>query len=705
MLYLKRLKNLFAYKTLLNNYFLGAIFLFLGVFSLIHYWLVIFLILYGFYLFKKSKLILFFSLCILFLSLITYVINVNYKIKEAKTYYGQIVSVEKKDDYQIIIIKAKIKKIMIYEDIQNTYSVLDYIEVKGKTKEIENRRIPKGFDYKQYLISKKIGLVLNANEINVIKKKPNIRYFREVILKYVDKKFPSNAKAFIKGLVIGENNEFDENFKESLKVNGIMHLFAISGTHIAILVLMLEKILRNFKKRHLMISIFLGIYLVITAFSPSVLRAVLMYYLVLINKKYNLFLSTLDIVSIIFICLLIVDPFYLEDLGFALSFLMAFTIVLIAPLIDGKRKVFQIFWISLAALIVTLPIVININHEINLLMPLINIVFIFLVSELMLPFSFIVFIFFPLRGIFDYLCLGFMELSQFISKYFSLNIKIPYFSIYHSLIYFSLITIFLTIFKTVKKRNLFLISVISLLTCFTLFNSVRPFLKVVFLDLSLGEATVITYGFSTIIIDTGDGRNNEVTNYLLREGIYTVDYLILTHDHIDHNGEAFYLINKLRVKNTVMSIYDKNNYSKTNNIHVEKLMHINLYKMEVLIIPPFKKYINENDNSLITYIKSDINMLFLGDIEKEGEARLNSYNFNVDAVKIAHHGSKTSTSLAFLKMVNFKYAIIQTGRVKKFGFPNTEVINNLLAFNKQIYRTDIDYTITFKRGKFYCFNN
>jgi len=703
--YLKKLKTLLQYKILLNNYFLIAIFIFLTLFSIKHIIVIIFLIIYGIYLYKKSKFIFWCCFILSLFSVLIYLITINYKIEEKKHYYGQVISIDKKEDYQIIIIKNKIKNIMIYENGNAEYSVLDYIEVEGEVKEIEPNRIPKGFNYKKYLQNEKIGLVISGESIRIVDQKFNISYIRELLIKYVERYFPENAKSIIKGLVIGENKDFSDEFMDSLKINGIMHLFAISGTHIAILVLFLEKILKRFKNKSIFISSFLAIYLVVTNFSPSVLRAVLMYYFILINKKFKLNLSSLDIVSIVFIFLLIYNPFYLENLGFCLSFLMAFTIVLIAPLMENKNDTLKVFFISLSALIITLPLVININHQVNLLSPLINILFIVLVGEIMLPFAFASFMFFPIGLIFNYLCKGFMVFSSLISKYFCINIKMPYFSIYHSLIYYGLIILILIVYKTIKKRYLFLGLLLIFLTCFLLFNSVKPFLKVVFLDLYYGESTVITYGFNTIIIDTGDGKNNEVTEYLLREGIYKVDYLILTHNHNDHNGEAEHITANIKVKNTVMSIYDNNNYLYTNNIHLNKEMKISMPKMDLIIFPPLCQYANENDNSLITYIKTDVNMLFLGDIEKEGEKRLNNFLYDVDIVKIAHHGSKTSTGINFLNMVNFKYAVIQSGRIKSFGFPNVEVINKLNNYKKIIYRTDKDYTITYKLGKFYRLNN
>ena len=91
--------------------------------------------------------------------------------------------------------------------------------------------------------------------------------------------------------------------------------------------------------------------------------------------------------------------------------------------------------------------------------------------------------------------------------------------------------------------------------------------------------------------------------------------------------------------------------------------------------------------------------LFLGDAGTSIEEELSGLNLEVDAVKVGHHGSKTSTSPAFYQMINPKYAFIETGRRKQFGFPSSEVINTLSKC--QVYRTDLDYTIVVSFNRYH----
>ena len=117
---------------------------------------------------------------------------------------------------------------------------------------------------------------------------------------------------------------------------------------------------------------------------------------------------------------------------------------------------------------------------------------------------------------------------------------------------------------------------------------------------------------------------------------------------------------------------------------------------------PIKSYVNENNNSLVLKVAvDDMTILFTGDIEKEAELDLiNKYQkeLKCDVLKAAHHGSMTSSCEMFLNLVSPKYTLISVGRNNLYNFPN----NTLLLALKNVYRTDIDNSITiYKRKKLF----
>ena len=127
-------------------------------------------------------------------------------------------------------------------------------------------------------------------------------------------------------------------------------------------------------------------------------------------------------------------------------------------------------------------------------------------------------------------------------------------------------------------------------------------------------------------------------------------------------------------------------------LHIEKDFY-----MDVLW-PNSNKIINENilnNNSLVLkMVYKNFSILFTADIEKVAEEEIitlyknNSEVLNATILKVAHHGSKTSTIETFLKAVNPKYALIGVGENNLFGHPNEEIINRLNQKNIKIYRTD-----------------
>ena len=101
-----------------------------------------------------------------------------------------------------------------------------------------------------------------------------------------------------------------------------------------------------------------------------------------------------------------------------------------------------------------------------------------------------------------------------------------------------------------------------------------------------------------------------------------------------------------------------------------------------------------NNNALVCKLNyKKFSMLFTGDIEQEAEKLLflkykNSNKLNSNILKVGHHGSKTSSTEDFLKLVKPKIALIGVGKDNNFGHPNKEVLDRLKSINAKIYRTD-----------------
>jgi len=706
-LYFLKLKIISVYDYLKNNFFIlvmGIVFLAL---SLNCYYFFILYFFYVYFLYSKYKIIF---RVFLFVSVVFgfsfFIYNHLYKVTEIEEIQGIVIEIKEKDSYNQILVKSYFKKYYVYDSDKSPYRLGAKILVKGENVKIKKNQIAMAFNYQEYLIHQKIVGVIKASSIKVLSNNLSILVVKEKVNEYINNNFDDENLMFLRAVILGDDTLITSEAQEGIRINGISHLFAISGLHIGLLIIIINYLLKKIKleenKINLLISIFLFLYLIVTSFAASILRASLMWFLFFINKKYNLKLKSLDVVSIIFLILVCINPFYIYNSGFILSFLVTFTIVLLNPLIKDKSNVIQILYISIASQIVTLPIIINFNMEINIVSFLSNVLYINLFS-IVLPISFLVLIFPFLNSIYNYLIVGFLKLVDF-SSYINIGLKLPYFNINMTFVYYALIAFICVFYFNKTIRNYLSLLIILFVLAITNISSFNVSKEIYFFSLYNGEAILLTDSFNqaNCLIDTGDGKNNEVSNYLKRRGIKKLDYLILTHNHLDHNGEAQEIINNFKVRNVVVSIYDESHFAYLNNtIKVQANDVLEKGNLRLEVLAPLIKSNDENDNSIVLRVFfGEYYFLFLADASSIVIEKIVNNNLKADIIKVAHHGSKTSLSYKALDILKPKVAIIQTGEIKHFGFPDKEVIASLNYYNIKIYRTDLDYSIKYQ----YLFN-
>ena len=705
--YFQRLKNTSHYKIFINNCFLIVLFITLFLLT-INYWLwLVLLVIYGIYIWKNSKIIFIVALVIIaIISVELLVYHFTYEFNSEDIIEGRVLELEKKEKYQKITIIHGLSKTIVMDKNFTDLKIGYYIKCSGTKLAVDTNHNENEFDYQEYLYYDKVINYLKAENIKIVYKSFSLFRIHDYVFDYLDQNFSQTTKVFLEALLFASSKGLDDNLSDSIKNNGISHLFAVSGLHISLFLSIFASIYNKLKVKEnhqiFINTIFLSIYLFITYFTPSILRVSISYLISVINKKKNLKLSSLDVQSISFIILIIINPLFMKKLGFILSFIASFSILLTSRYFQKKTNIEQILGLSVVTMIFSLPVVSNINNEINLLTPILNIIFILLVTYIILPASIITFIIPYLSFIYKHMINAFSSLSIFISKYINLSIVVASFSGFTILMYYFLI--FLLCYRhNVKKMKYTILSVIFvLLFMLTSTNGFYLGNEINFLDLYNGESTVIINNGRVVVIDTGDGTDEAVTRFLKSKGITRVDGLILTHNHYDHNGEADRIIKEFNVTKIYVSEYDDSEYSLYKKcIRVKSEDIINIGGLKFRVIGPIRNHIDANDDSIILEFNlCSTKFLMLGDLTKTGEKEIISMLKETDVIKIGHHGSNTSTSLELLNTVKPQYAIIQTGRLDKFNFPHASVVALLKQNNIRVYQTNLHYAIKYKYQRF-----
>lgn len=236
-------------------------------------------------------------------------------------------------------------------------------------------------------------------------------------------------------------------------------------------------------------------------------------------------------------------------------------------------------------------------------------------------------------------------------------------------------------------------------------------LTVHFINVGQGDATLITCGDHSMLIDAGDNnKGTTVQNYLQKQGIKKLDYLIGTHPDSDHIGGLDVIITKFDCGKIIMPDYTKDTATYRDVIDAMKYKgyknilpivgtSYQLGDAEFTLIAPNNKYSDPNNNSVGLILKhGDKKFLFTGDAEEEAEADIvaNGIDISCDVYQVGHHGSNTSSSIALLDASKPEFAVISCGEGNSYGHPRAEILNNFRARGIKVYRTDEQGTIIAK---------
>ncbi len=436
----------------------------------------------------------------------------------------------------------------------------DIVKLIGEYEDTNYYKNEGNFNYRNYLKKDNIYGNLKVSKIEIVKKNNNIiNNLNRKIKEKIKNNYSNQTANFIETIILGDKTNLSDIVKEEFSNSGLSHLLAISGMHIAIIILIsnaiLDHIIKNYKIKNILLLIIIIIYATIINLSSSSARAIIMAILHIISKliyKKDNFLVNISLASLI---LLIINPYNLIDSGFQLSFIASLGIVIILPKIEKielKNKILKYIYVSLlvsiSANILILPIIINTFKKISLSMfliqiiitPILYIIEILGLATIVIP-SQLVFVIKPI-----------LEISVSIFNYIS---QINFFTIYTKVpnpiittIYYLSALVYIIKPKRkfiiqICKKTIILLLILNL--TISIINQADTNLKIYMIDVGQGDSTlIITPENKKILIDGGGLENYDIGEkvlipYLLNKQIKTLDYVMISHfdrDHVRRNN-------------------------------------------------------------------------------------------------------------------------------------------------------------------------
>lgn len=711
------LKTTLLYKNLINNYHFIVILLVLLGLVYYHYSIILFiiLILYIVYLIIKNHFLAFFALFILGLFITGLIINeISFKnaILGEKWAYIKVLEIEELSNSQKLVVKVNNDKYLVYS--KEKYEIGDILYIKGIFSRIDKNHIQELFNYQEYCKYQQIIGQINISDTVYIGNEFTISKINNWFNNYYDNNFSKLSSSYLKALVIGNKNYLEDQVLNNINSLGISHLFVVSGLHISMLISIVSKLLNKItKKNNIILTIILLAYMFITNMLISVIRVVGCFILKNINTKYQLNLSTLDILSIVTILVLIINPYYLFQSSFILSFGLTYALIIGSKLINDNNKIIGLLKMSVYCQLISIPLSYNFSNKLNILSVIFNYFFVPFVSYIFLPVSLIVSFCPFLNNIYEILINIFLSLIKLASK-ISFYINIPNVSIVFLLIYFVIIYLFFKLLEEKKKKRFLVLIMIIYISIWLNSSRFDIYDQIIFFDLPKGESTLIHSAFNkyNILIDTGDiEANNSITDYLKKRGIRKLDYVFITHSDSDHIGGLEDIMKNIKVDNLVTNIYEQKsifnkyrNYNKRLNIfYLKQGDKFKYHDAYIECILPKNNLGDVNNNSLVFTLTIDaFTILFTGDIEEKAEKQLDK-KITCNLLKVAHHGSLTSTSSYFLSLVEYDKAIIINGYRNQFGFPASNTLKKLKDYYITSYEKTIIYQKLFYKKDYSCF--
>lgn len=525
--------------------------------------------------------------------------------KEEKEYYNR---------YKVKIFSNE--KLYINVDKKTNLEYGDKVQITGEFQSPQVSRNYKGFNYKQYLKTQKIYGTVKIDSVKLLERKCTNKLMQcsnHVFLKIkdnIEKTYSDKSKGIILGVMLGYTKQIDENIKQDFSNSNISHVLAVSGMHISYIIILItgstKKILGK-RKSKIIASIVLVMYMVITGFSVSVVRASVMGILSCLSFVFYRKSDTLNNIAIACLITLINNPYSIISVSFELTYGGTIGIIYLKPFVEKiiknikiknrkwkyvflriirkYEKIIEILSISISAQMVIAPIIMLNFNTIGIGFIFTNLLLSLIIGVIVMG-GFVQILISVISVEFGKLLAKLIEIPIYglilISKINIGNFKVVTPEVYQIVLYYFIVIVFKYLYyifnsnytSTTQRRiknTIYLIKykfqsyfrrilyvLILVVFVINIIGKISHGLDIYFIDVGQGDSTlIITPQNKTILIDGGgsltyDVGKNILIPYLLDRKIKKIDYIIISHFDEDHVGGILSVIKELKVEKIII---------------------------------------------------------------------------------------------------------------------------------------------------------
>lgn len=646
----------------------------------------------------------------------------------------------------------------------------DRLRVPVTLEQPQGVRNPGGFDYRRHLYEQRIHWVGRVRAGDEIGRLPStglghwqrpIDQLRDYLSGRMAAVYDEPAAGLVRGMILGERQAVDLHVEREFATLGLMHLLAISGLHVGIVLAICYGGLKWFgvsRERAALVALFfLPFYALLTGAAAPVVRAALVGGLVLLAVIFRQWKNSVHFLALAAAVMLLWNPYELFSVSFQLSFIITFGIVAAVPAVSaripfGPPFVKTTLATTFIAQVCAFPLIIYYFNEFSLLSGLANLLIVPIVSAIVIPLSFVTVILAALAVPFAILPAyvnglvieGVLWFSDLFSNMepFHLTWATP--SVWLVCLYYAACALFfwawvrrpLSFQTRTKALSLIALGIILFTFYFPYPWWNRP-LTVTFLDVGQGDAVVIeTPERQTIVYDAGgrpffeeepwqrrrdpfDVGEDVVLPFLRHKGVRKIDYLVMSHGDADHIGGMEALVSNVPIRAFVRgpdtidpSEVEQELLAALNdkNVPIYRAASGAGWELEEGLywqfIQPAPEKVTAGDRNaqsvVLRLVYGGRSILLTGDADEAVEKLiLREWALPpIDVLKAGHHGSNTSTSEAWLQQIRPRITILSAGTGNRYNHPHPEVVDRLEQAGSRIYRTDEDggITVTIDKG-------